>query len=176
VPVVGPEPYLHPHRTRVAESVVNLVTGPSAPEPPRGRRVNRLELSPRPFERHFFPVTTRLPMHGTHPATARSPRMVWFCRSLFIAVAAIALVAAAKSWGQINAPGYNPYKLNESVWHRMDLCREQAQKQFPDATPEAYAKRDRATQRCLSSQMLPPEAPLGALRPQDKGSSSSDRP
>jgi hypothetical protein len=115
-------------------------------------------------------------MQGTRIAAARSRRMVWFYRTLLVTVAAIALVTAVKSWGQVNAPGYNPYKLNESVWRRMDLCREQAQKQFPDATPEAYAKRDRATQLCLSSQMLPPETPLGALGPQDKDSSSSDRP
>jgi hypothetical protein len=44
-------------------------------------------------------------------------------------------------------------------WAASDRCVAQAQKQFPDYTAEALAKRDQALQRCLTTQNLAPRAP-----------------
>jgi hypothetical protein len=45
-------------------------------------------------------------------------------------------------------------------WKAMDLCAQKAQAAFPDATPEANAKRDAQLQACLQGQNLPPREPL----------------
>jgi hypothetical protein len=102
----------------------------------------------------------------------QSRRASW--RKVFLALSAVFLLAGSESWAQTpGMTGWNPYKNNEAIWNRMDKCRQQAQKQFPDYTPESSAKRDRATQLCLASQNLPPVRPLGPLPPQTENSGSS---
>jgi muramoyltetrapeptide carboxypeptidase LdcA involved in peptidoglycan recycling len=41
-------------------------------------------------------------------------------------------------------------------WGLSDKCAQQAQRQFPDYTAEAQAKRNLALQQCLANQNLPP--------------------
>ena len=53
-------------------------------------------------------------------------------------------------------------------WALADRCAAAAQKQFPDYTKEALAKRDQALQQCLSNSVLAPrapQAPQGAPQP-----------
>jgi hypothetical protein len=103
-------------------------------------------------------------------------RVAGFCRKVGIALGALFLLAASESWAQTpGMTGWNPYKNNQAIWDRMDRCRQEAQKRFPDYTPESNAKRDRATQLCLASQILPPETPLGPLPPRTENSGSSSR-
>ena len=45
-------------------------------------------------------------------------------------------------------------------WNASDRCAAQAQKQFPDYTPEANAKRDNAMKQCLANGYLPPRQDL----------------
>jgi hypothetical protein len=45
-------------------------------------------------------------------------------------------------------------------WSASDRCAAQAQKQFPDYTPESNAKRDNAMKQCLASGYLPPRQDL----------------
>ena len=45
-------------------------------------------------------------------------------------------------------------------WTASDRCMAAAQKQFPDYTAEALAKRDNAVKQCLGQSFLPPRAPL----------------
>jgi hypothetical protein len=76
-----------------------------------------------------------------------------------IAVLAVLLALVGSSnagWAQ-----NIPYKQSQSVWHRMDACRQQAQKQYPNWTAKDAKARNRATKRCLASQILPPVTPLG---------------
>jgi hypothetical protein len=47
-----------------------------------------------------------------------------------------------------------------SRWAAVDRCAAAAQKQFPDYTPEANAKRDDAMRRCLATGNLPPRGDL----------------
>lgn len=54
-------------------------------------------------------------------------------------------------------------------WTQADRCSAQAQKQFPDFTAEAIAKRDLALQQCLSNSILAPRAPQA---PQGQGPSA----
>ena len=44
-------------------------------------------------------------------------------------------------------------------WAVSDRCAQQAQKAFPDFTPEAIAQRDAALKRCLAANNLAPRAP-----------------
>jgi hypothetical protein len=46
-----------------------------------------------------------------------------------------------------------------SKWVGSDRCVANAQKAFPDYTPEALAKRDQALQQCLTSSNLPTRSP-----------------
>ncbi len=46
-------------------------------------------------------------------------------------------------------------------WKTMDTCAQQAQTAFPDFSAESNAKRDAKLKECLSSNGLPPRAPLG---------------
>jgi hypothetical protein len=46
-----------------------------------------------------------------------------------------------------------------SKWVGSDRCVASAQKQFPDYTPEALAKRDQALQQCLTAGNLPTRSP-----------------
>jgi hypothetical protein len=45
-------------------------------------------------------------------------------------------------------------------WSASDRCAAQAQKLFPDYTPESNAKRDNAMKQCLASGYLPPRQDL----------------
>ena len=45
-------------------------------------------------------------------------------------------------------------------WQVMDLCTKNAQKTFPDFTPEASAQREALLQACLAGQNLPPREPM----------------
>lgn len=46
------------------------------------------------------------------------------------------------------------------AWRVMDTCAKQANKQFPDHTPEANAQREAARQECLRANRLPVTAPV----------------
>jgi hypothetical protein len=54
---------------------------------------------------------------------------------------------------------------NFSIWHQMDDCAKQANKQFPDHTPDSNAKREAARQACLRSHRLPVTAPVAPPPP-----------
>lgn len=45
-------------------------------------------------------------------------------------------------------------------WAASDRCAAAAQRQFPDYTPEANAKRDQAMQQCLANSFAPPRGDL----------------
>jgi hypothetical protein len=45
-------------------------------------------------------------------------------------------------------------------WAQADRCATQAQRQVPESTAEALAKRDQALQQCLANSILAPRAPL----------------
>jgi hypothetical protein len=45
-------------------------------------------------------------------------------------------------------------------WAASDRCAAAAQRQFPDYTPEANAKRDQAMQQCLADNFAPPRGEL----------------
>jgi len=49
-----------------------------------------------------------------------------------------------------------------AIWKQMQECAKQANKQFPDHTPEGNAKREAARQECLRSRRLPVTAPVPA--------------
>lgn len=53
----------------------------------------------------------------------------------------------------------NPWKQSSTLWHIMDKCTRAAQKQFPDHTPDANAKRDAARRHCMESYNLPTDGP-----------------
>jgi Spy/CpxP family protein refolding chaperone len=42
-----------------------------------------------------------------------------------------------------------------TMWHQMDECAKQSNKQFPDHTPEGNAKREAARVECLRAHHLP---------------------
>jgi len=46
------------------------------------------------------------------------------------------------------------------TWGASDKCAAQAQKAFPDYTPESNAKRDAQMKNCLSGSILPPRGDL----------------
>jgi hypothetical protein len=87
-----------------------------------------------------------------------------------IAFCTLCVVGASGSWAQMGTSR----KQSQSVWSEMNACRQQARKEFPDYTAEASAQRDRATERCLQSQNLPPVAPA-ANPPQNESSKSTNR-
>ena len=45
-----------------------------------------------------------------------------------------------------------------AAWRLMQKCAVQAQKKFPDYTPEGNAQREAARQECLRANRLPPSA------------------
>jgi hypothetical protein len=47
------------------------------------------------------------------------------------------------------------WKSSNAVWQQMDRCARSAQKQFPDYTREANAKREAARQACLRASAAP---------------------
>jgi hypothetical protein len=49
----------------------------------------------------------------------------------------------------------NNWKQSNAIWRQMDKCTRAAQKQYPDHTAEAIAKRDEARRRCFRSSNLP---------------------
>jgi hypothetical protein len=52
-----------------------------------------------------------------------------------------------------------------AAWRVMDECAKQANKAFPDHTPEGNAKREAARQDCLRAHRLPVTAPVPAPPP-----------
>jgi len=75
-------------------------------------------------------------------------------RLAFAAFAATALLPAAAH--AATAQG----NLMMKRWGVSDKCAQLAQRQFPDYTAEALAKRDQAFKNCLNSQNLPPREPI----------------
>jgi len=51
-------------------------------------------------------------------------------------------------------------------WATSDRCAAQAQKAFPDFTPESNAKRDAQMKTCLSGNIVPPRGDLEKSAPQ----------
>jgi hypothetical protein len=49
------------------------------------------------------------------------------------------------------------WKTNSAIWRLRDACTMQAQKAYPDYTPESNAKREKARDACLRANNLPPE-------------------
>ncbi len=49
---------------------------------------------------------------------------------------------------------------NFGVWRQMQDCAKQANKQFPDHTPDGNAKREAARQECLRAHRLPVTDPV----------------
>ena len=74
----------------------------------------------------------------------------------FVAVSTMPVTALA-----ITAQGQS--MINN--WKGSDRCVAQAQKQFPDFSAEALAKRDQALQQCLTGSALPPRAPQAPTQP-----------
>jgi hypothetical protein len=61
------------------------------------------------------------------------------------------------------------WKTNSAIWKQRDVCTTQAQKAYPDYTPESNAKRQKALDTCLRQSNLPVEgssAPAPAPAPQ----------
>lgn len=56
-----------------------------------------------------------------------------------------------------------------AIWRQMDDCARQANKAFPDHTPEGNAKREVARQECLRTHRLPVSAPPPAPVPAPAG-------
>jgi hypothetical protein len=54
-----------------------------------------------------------------------------------------------------NSPSYSVQRQSSTVWRQMTLCAQQAQKQFPDHTPEGNAKREQARLNCERQYHLP---------------------
>ena len=50
-------------------------------------------------------------------------------------------------------------------WSSSDRCAAQAQRMFPDYTPEANAKRDANMKQCLAGGNLPPRGDLDRPKP-----------
>ncbi len=76
------------------------------------------------------------------------------------AAAALGIIATSGAGAQqplTHMP--SPQQQSENAWKRMDNCRREAWRQYPDFTPDSNAKRDQATRRCLNEGNLPPLAP-----------------
>jgi len=61
--------------------------------------------------------------------------------------------------GALSAPSIARADATQSqsftIWHQMDECAKQANKQFPDHTPDGNAKREAARVECLRAHHLP---------------------
>jgi hypothetical protein len=83
------------------------------------------------------------------------------CLVLLLTVALLGLPGAAVADQQ--------WKTNNAIWRLRDICTTQAQKAYPDYTPESNAKREKALNACLRQSNLPVEgssAPAPAPTPQ----------
>ena len=49
----------------------------------------------------------------------------------------------------------NLWKQSNTLWRQMDKCTRAAQRQYPDHTAEAIAKRDQVRRQCLRAANLP---------------------
>jgi hypothetical protein len=78
----------------------------------------------------------------------------WMLRGAAVA-GALCLALPTTSWA-ITQQGTQMMK----TWAQSDRCVAAANKQYPDYTAEALAKRDQALQQCLSNSLLAPRAPL----------------
>jgi len=63
-----------------------------------------------------------------------------------------------------NAVADQNWKTNSAIWSLRDKCAQQAQRAYPDYTPESNAKREKARQNCLRMFNLPIEG--SSLSPQ----------
>lgn len=63
--------------------------------------------------------------------------------------------ARAQLGANWNSEGYSIQQQSSLVWREMALCAQQAQKQFPDQTPEGNAKREQARLNCERQNHLP---------------------
>ncbi len=71
------------------------------------------------------------------------------CFALLLTVALLGLPGAAVADQQ--------WKTNNAIWRLRDICTTQAQKAYPDYTPESNAKREKALNACLRQSNLPVE-------------------
>lgn len=67
-------------------------------------------------------------------------------------------LSLAALWLPTPASADQNWKTSSTVWRAMDKCTDQAQKAFPDYTPESNAKREAARQKCLRGGNLPGDA------------------
>jgi hypothetical protein len=73
--------------------------------------------------------------------------------------AIVALIAALTAPCSAMATSLNGNVMMRN-WSASDRCAAAAQKQFPDYTPEANAKRDSVMKQCLAQGYLPPRGDL----------------
>jgi hypothetical protein len=73
-----------------------------------------------------------------------------FCLALMLATAAALVLPRDASADQY-------WKTNSAIWKLRDNCTVQAQKTYPDYTPESNAKREKARKNCLLGNNLPAE-------------------
>jgi len=74
-------------------------------------------------------------------------------------IAFVALLIALAA--PVTAMAYTQYgQQMMRTWAVSDKCAAQAQKAFPDFTPESNAKRDAQMKTCLSGSNLPPRGDL----------------
>src|SRR5690348_15846964 len=85
---------------------------------------------------------------------------------------ALALAAGDASITSAQMPGYNGYTRSERIWNRMDACKRQAWKQYPDYTRADSLKRDEVVRRCLALNNAPPVVPETPPAPQERSGSS----
>ena|SRR5713226_4854969 len=80
-------------------------------------------------------------------------RMRTFCAISLLALGCV--VVAFEVPAQVS----NKFQQSNDMWKRMDNCKRQAWKQYPDYSNEGSAKRDQAVKHCLQATNLPPVAP-----------------
>jgi hypothetical protein len=79
------------------------------------------------------------------------------------------LLTAAVPWLSGAAVADQQWKSSSAIWKLRDTCTLQAQKAYPDYTPESNAKRQKALDACLRANNLPVEgssAPSPSPSPQ----------
>jgi hypothetical protein len=79
------------------------------------------------------------------------------------------LLTVVLPWLPRAAVADQQWKTNSAIWKLRDVCTTQAQKAYPDYTPESNAKRKKALDACLRQNNLPVEgssAPAPAPAPQ----------
>lgn len=64
-------------------------------------------------------------------------------------------LTVALLWLPAAAVADQQWKSNSAIWKLRDTCTTQAQKAYPDYTPESNAKRQKAREDCLRASNLP---------------------